>query len=238
MKKLTLTLLLFINIINYSQEKFEGEIIYKVTLNRPDFSKLEKNKKISKKRKEEIKKTFKFSENVEATMQFNGKESLYSVKKSMRNESNKRINFTEIFAGNTDKFYVNSANKEYFYQTSTFGENLLIEMAEKKWRLTQETKKIGKYTCYKAIDLDSKNYSTIAWYTPEIPVNFGPKKYFGLPGLILELQDSATFFSVIKIKISNKRIKIKKPTKGKKLTAKEYAKIRNRNSPFKNKRKN
>jgi GLPGLI family protein len=31
-----------------------------------------------------------------------------------------------------------------------------------------------------------------AWYTPEIPVNQGPDKYWGLPGLILEVNDGKT----------------------------------------------
>jgi len=236
MKKIITLLIICLTYISYSQEKLEGEVLYKISLNKPDFSKLEKNTKISKKRKEEVKKVFKLSKDVEAILLFNKKESLYSVKKSMQNESNTRMNFTEIFAGNTNKYYVNSINKEYFYQTNIFGESMLIEMLQKKWKLTQETKKIGKYTCYKAIDLNSKNQSIMAWYAPEIPVNFGPKKYFGLPGLILELQESTIVFTAIKIELNTK--KIKKPNKGKKITIKEYNEIRNKNSPFKNRRRN
>ena len=227
-----------LSIIGYSQEKFEGEILYKISLNKPDFSKLEKNTQISKKRKEEVKKAFKSSKSIKATLLFNGNESLYSVKKSMNNEFNKKINFTKIFAGNANVFYVNPKKKEYFYQTTIYGESMLIEMLQKNWKLTQEIKKIGGYTCYKAIDLNSKNHSTIAWYAPEIPLNFGPKKYFGLPGLVLELQDSATLFSAIKIEINTKRIKIKRPSKGKKLTIEEYNELRNKKSLFKNRRKN
>jgi GLPGLI family protein len=31
-----------------------------------------------------------------------------------------------------------------------------------------------------------------AWYTPEIPVSQGPEGYWGLPGLILEVNDGKT----------------------------------------------
>lgn len=220
--------------VGYSQEKIEGEVLYRISLKKRNLSELEKNKKISKKRKEEVKKVINFSKDVEATLSFNKGESLYSVKKRMQNELNKRMNFAGIFAGGSNKYYVDLFNKDFFYQTDTYGEVLLIEMKQKNWKLTQEAKKIGKYICYKAIDLDSKNQKTVAWYTPEIPVNFGPKKYFGLPGLILEVEESSITFKAIKIEINTSAIKIIKPKKGKKITTKEYNEIVKKRSPFNN----
>ena len=32
-----------------------------------------------------------------------------------------------------------------------------------------------------------KTIEVTAWYTPEIPINQGPADYWGLPGLILEV---------------------------------------------------
>jgi GLPGLI family protein len=37
-----------------------------------------------------------------------------------------------------------------------------------------------------------KEITITAWYTPEIPVNQGPEGYWGLPGLILEVNDGKT----------------------------------------------
>ena len=66
----------------------------------------------------------------------------------------------------------------------------------------------------------------IAWYTPEIPYNFGPKDYNGLPGLILELQEDNLLISASKISIKLKEKKlIKTPTQGKKVTLREYDSI-------------
>ncbi|QMU65184.1 MAG: hypothetical protein GKR88_13375 [Flavobacteriaceae bacterium] len=59
----------------------------------------------------------------------------------MQNESNKRMNFTKIFAGSNRKFYTNSETKEFFYKSEILGEPILIEMLPTKWRLTQQTKK-------------------------------------------------------------------------------------------------
>ena len=57
------------------------------------------------------------------------------------------------------------------------------------WKITNETKKIGSFTCKKATtSFKGRNY--IAWFTSEIPVTYGPWKLNGLPGLILEAYDT------------------------------------------------
>jgi len=43
-----------------------------------------------------------------------------------------------------------------------------------------------------------KEVVVTAWYTPEIPVNQGPENYWGLPGLILEVNDGKQLFCVLK----------------------------------------
>ncbi|GIZ09205.1 GLPGLI family protein [Flavobacterium sp. UMI-01] len=62
-----------------------------------------------------------------------------------------------------------------------------------------------------------------AWYTPEIPVNQGPDKYWGLPGLILEINDGKTVILCSKIVLNPKeKTTIKAPTTGKVISQKEY----------------
>lgn len=57
------------------------------------------------------------------------------------------------------------------------------------WTLTSEKKKILSYTCQKAIgSFRGRTYE--AWFTPEIPLEEGPYKFSGLPGLILEVSDT------------------------------------------------
>jgi GLPGLI family protein len=62
-----------------------------------------------------------------------------------------------------------------------------------------------------------------AWYTPEIPINQGPENYWGLPGLILEVNDGRTTIlcSKIVLNVKEKTI-IKAPAKGKVVSQKEY----------------
>ena len=73
---------------------------------------------------------------------------------------------------------------------------------------------------------EPKEKTITAWFTPEIPVSLGPLNYWGLPGLILELNEEKNIILCTKIVLSNKKnIKIKIPNSGKKVTQKEFDKI-------------
>ncbi|MBG6187179.1 GLPGLI family protein [Flavobacterium sp. CAN_S2] len=62
-----------------------------------------------------------------------------------------------------------------------------------------------------------------AWYTSEIPVSQGPEGYWGLPGLILEVNDGRTTILCSKIVLNPKdKVEIKAVTKGKVVSQKEY----------------
>ena len=62
-----------------------------------------------------------------------------------------------------------------------------------------------------------------AWYTPEIPVSQGPENYWGLPGLILEVNDGKTVILCSKVVLNPKvKTEIKAPAKGKVTTQKEF----------------
>ena len=68
-----------------------------------------------------------------------------------------------------------------------------------------------------------KEAAITAWYTPEIPVNQGPENYWGLPGLILEVNDGKTIILCSKVVMNPKeKVVIKAPTKGKVITQKEF----------------
>jgi GLPGLI family protein len=69
----------------------------------------------------------------------------------------------------------------------------------------------------------AKEVTVTAWYTPDIPVNQGPEKYWGLPGLILEVSDGKTTILCSKIVLNPKdKANIKAPTSGKEITQAAY----------------
>lgn len=91
------------------------------------------------------------------------------------------------------------------------------ETAPKK--TADETKKT---TFLDALEMP-KEVIVTAWYTPEIPVNQGPEGYWGLPGLILEVNDGKTVILCSKVVLNPKiKAEIKAPTKGKLISQKEF----------------
>jgi GLPGLI family protein len=61
------------------------------------------------------------------------------------------------------------------------------------WKIWNENTIISGYTCIKAT-ATFRGREYIAWFTPEIPINNGPWKLGGLPGLILRAQDTKGYF--------------------------------------------
>lgn len=60
---------------------------------------------------------------------------------------------------------------------------------ELNWTILNNRKVIANYSCQNAtVIFRGRNYE--AWFTTEIPISVGPYKFGGLPGLILEIQDS------------------------------------------------
>jgi GLPGLI family protein len=85
----------------------------------------------------------------------------------------------------------------------------------KNWKLVNETKVINTINCKKA-EVTFKGRNWIAWYTPEIPLPYGPYKFSGLPGLIVRITDDKGDYdfelvkSVSDSQLKGKLIKIKK----------------------------
>jgi len=68
-----------------------------------------------------------------------------------------------------------------------------------------------------------KEITVTAWYTPEIPVNQGPEGYWGLPGLILEVNDGKTIILCSKVVLNPKdKVEIKASNNGKSISQKDY----------------
>lgn len=57
------------------------------------------------------------------------------------------------------------------------------------WTLLADKKTIQGFTCQKAEGFFAGRWYTV-WFAPELPYSFGPWKFSGLPGLILEASDS------------------------------------------------
>ena len=100
--------------------------------------------------------------------------------------------------------------------------NFRPKKEEKKDDAVKTEDKTKKTSFMDELDLP-KEVTITAWYTPEIPVNQGPESYWGLPGLILEVNDGKTVILCSKIVLNSKdKAEIKAPTNGKVISQKEY----------------
>ncbi|WP_296315952.1 GLPGLI family protein [Winogradskyella sp. UBA3174] len=155
---------------------------------------------------------------------FNNGEGLYKVEQDL-NIDNSDIGrgTARISAGGSNEYYYNIKEDKYLIKEFALGESFIFPNPNLEWALTQESKQINGYEVFKATRSEGK---VIAWYTPQIPLNFGPKGEYGVPWLILELELGKTIFKATKIELNPKReIKVKVPTKGKVVTLEEYKKI-------------
>lgn len=82
-------------------------------------------------------------------------------------------------------------------------------LGEKKpvmnWKITKESQKILGYICYKATTkFRGRDY--VAWFTPDIPYNYGPWKLGGLPGLILKVENNLFDYDAKRIVLNSDKI--------------------------------
>lgn len=185
---------------------------------------------------EEMRKMLPPEQKVTKTLVFNEKSSLYK-NAGLAGEGDLNLKHEEE---NTDmNIVIKMPEMTHFTDLATgnwlraeefFGRDFLISGGEKKlvWKMTGEQKKLGDYVCQKAVLQDTAQ-NVAAWFTPQIAVQAGPAQFAGLPGLILELEMDGGDRTVKATKIDLKPVaesSLEKPTKGKKVTAEEFAKIR------------
>jgi GLPGLI family protein len=99
-------------------------------------------------------------------------------------------------------FNYNTTNKEFIYQLKVALDQVVVvdTLSVLHWDIFEETKKIGDFNCIKAkTTIHKVNYT--AWFCPEIPVEFGPWKLRGLPGLILEAHDDSNHYQLYAEKV-------------------------------------
>ncbi len=218
MKYITLIFILFQSINFQPINKISGKITYEVDLNK---------KLLNKKAIDDNPKLKFIIENADPVLYnliFDNNISKYEIVESIQNDSKSKLNIVKTGSGGSNVFYYNNNNKKTEKQMSLGGDNFIIEINKKNWKILNQSKKIGKYSCVKALLLDSKNEQTSisAWFTTDIPLSYGPKDYNGLPGVILELNTGKFIYKATQIFISDNYIQIEKNLEGKRMSEKDF----------------
>ena len=248
MKSITILFLAFFSVATFSQKDFQGKAMYmsKTTMDMSRFgnemTEVQKQQMMNR-MKSFLEKTY--------TLTFTKTES--SFKEDVKLETPGTNGPMWGRSNGQGSIYKSLKDKEMIEDVEMFSKRFLIveKMEQPQWQLTSETKQIGNYTVYKAtmtiedktIDFgsifgrrnnnqtdDKKNepkmIDVVAWYSPQIPVSAGPDRYWGLPGLILELNFGRTTMLCTEIVLNpEQKIEIQKPNKGDKVEREEYNKI-------------
>ena len=227
LKKQILFYIIFTTSIVSSQNNYSGIVNYQSFTNKEKAKKFLSSKK-NKKLNSLIKMSLNYKDPVNSQLQFSNGRGLFFVgDKMVKDDRNLGQTMAILRAGGSNEYYYNDKTKTYLIkECEALGECFIFDNTYLEWQLTQETKTINGYKSYKAT---RNNGDVVAWYTPSIPIGFGPKGEYGLPGLILELEIGKIIFRATKIVLNPKEeVKIKEPKGGKRLSFDEYSVLVNK----------
>lgn len=125
------------------------------------------------------------------------------------------------------RLYFRNDSNLYYIKSSVNRLNYSFEdnVPEISWKLLNEEKKINNYKVKKATtNLFGRTWE--AWYTEDIPVSYGPYKFHGLPGLILDIKDFEGYFHFEPISIKENEDDVEYPI------YKDFNKINSQKSEF------
>jgi GLPGLI family protein len=275
MKKIFLAVLSLTAFMATAQKDFQGMAVYESKTSTAEFAKnFDGNKDMTPEMKNQIMERMKKMFEKTFVLNFDKSASIYKEEEKLDAPGQGGGGrMMASFMGGGGTYFKNVKEKQYTVDKEVFGKEFLIKdsLPNLKWVLSDESKKIGDYTCFKATAVkeasktDFRNFrrkkeepkketeegkvdekateekkeekktnffaeidmpkevTVTAWYCPEIPVNQGPDEYWGLPGLIMEVNDGKTVIMCSKLVLNVKeKIEIKAPTGGDKVTQKEY----------------
>ncbi|WP_395045065.1 GLPGLI family protein [Flavobacterium sp.] len=193
MKKTSLLIILFIQSISIFSQNQTNRVIYKVGLIESQSQELKNQSDERKNFVSEVKENL---SKLECELIFNNSCSVFKViEKINPNEDSFAYKKAKNFVNGL--YYKNMQDSLKVTQVELSGKKYFVKknIKEYNWLITNETKIIDGYTCYKATckfeefdKLRSKQliFTPEVWFTPSIPSSFGPKGLDGLPGLVLD----------------------------------------------------
>jgi len=137
----------------------------------------------------------------------------------------------EGYAGRKETFFMTcDFEKNTTYDAITMlGKVYLISDSLKTpdWKILNDMKEVAGHVCMNASLNDSiRGQKIIAWFALDIPVQAGPDRFFGLPGMILEvnINNGAKVMTAEKIEMKalTSEFDLPKKLKGKKVSGSEY----------------
>ncbi|GAA0753047.1 GLPGLI family protein [Psychroflexus lacisalsi] len=143
------------------------------------------------------------------SLKFQGSKSVFERLTMMNNDGSNKVT-KELAKG---IYFVNIVDKSIYHKGDFMGENLIIyheKPSYDEWEIINEQKMIRGYNCIKAETIRQNEIGVktkvTAWFSTDINLNFGPKNYFGLPGLIIELHELGSVYYVREINLKEVKL--------------------------------
>nr|WP_298002710.1 GLPGLI family protein [uncultured Flavobacterium sp.] len=136
--------------------------------------------------------------------------------------------YTMSVAKNINQRYVKNVNSHLILFEDFAKKAYLIKdtFPNFNWQILNNKKIVNDLECVKAIG-EYRGRKFEVWFTYEIPLSYGPWKFCGLPGLIVEAKSTDDKYSFIATKIEKKYELIDLPSAENKIvTLKEFINIR------------
>ncbi|AZA83966.1 GLPGLI family protein [Chryseobacterium lactis] len=93
--------------------------------------------------------------------------------------------------------------KTYLFRSIAMDHYKIREDQKPEWKIAPDKQKIGEYNAQKAVtNLGGREW--IAWFSTDIPFQDGPYIFYGLPGLIIKLEDATGSHSMMLV--GNKKV--------------------------------
>lgn len=212
MRKYFYCFLLLYTTLSFSQIG-GGEVIYKISQSTNFTESLQKENRTST--HSLVTGLSEHLKDIELSLVFNTDNStFYTLKEApMTNSGNpSKMQEFAINIAHTGNYFRRAGESGVFYKpNSFFDSNITVHYQDFEWELKDDQKKIGNYICYKVTSSrivknlkGNFTHAMVAWYCPGIAVGYGPSRYGGLPGLILEIDDGEMVYKAINIEFKNK----------------------------------
>lgn len=127
-----------------------------------------------------------------------------------------------------DEIFIDLSKRQLIAKEKIVDREFVVteNLSSHSWEIKSATKLINGYNSRKAILVSAQDTIT-AWFCSDIAVQSGPKGYWGLPGLIVELENTTETWKLNSLNILDKEVAIRPPTsKGKKIDRVAFEKLR------------
>ena len=168
-------------------------------------------------------------------LEFTSDYSVFYLEEQLDSDSDTYARMAKRIGNSSGVFFKDIKEEFTLQELSMFNKEFLVRLDIPEFHIAEEVGEISGFKVLKATGLETAKAPSpglkdlekpvVVWFTPDIPVPYGPGRYNGLPGLILKISVGNVSFTASEIKMNdnNKAENLISPDKSKPvITEKEF----------------